>query len=100
MRFIHNKAFRKASKTGEIQEIFQDKEKVFALSEAFWEENARPLLIYAGTGVYKLSELETSAQGVVEHEVVDGGHRHVQEDRSDVRKPVALIGFGVGVLPE
>jgi len=59
MRFIHNKTFKKARGAGDIQEIFQDKEQVFSLSAAFFEENRKPLLIYAGTGVYKLERLET-----------------------------------------
>ena len=62
MRFIGNKAFRNAAKTDAIQEIFQDKEKVFALSEAFFEQQAKPVLIYSGTGIYKLDAIETAAQ--------------------------------------
>ena len=58
MRFIANKAFKTALEQHEIEKIFQDKERVFALSKAFFEENARPLLIYAGTGVYKLRAIE------------------------------------------
>jgi enoyl-[acyl-carrier protein] reductase II len=62
MRFITNKPFKKASKSGEISEIFTDKEKVFALSEAYFEEQAKPVLLYSGTGIYKLQELESAAQ--------------------------------------
>lgn len=58
MRFIANKAYKTALDEGEIQKIFQDKERVFALSKAFFEENTKPLLIYAGTGVYKLRAVE------------------------------------------
>jgi enoyl-[acyl-carrier protein] reductase II len=72
MRFIQNKTFKKKRREGEIREIFQDKEKVFGLSEVFFEENTKPLLIYAGTGVYKLRELETCAQ-IVESMVSEYG---------------------------
>lgn len=58
MRFITNKAYKTALKAGEIEKIFQDKERVWALSRAFFEENTRPLLIYAGTGVYKLRAIQ------------------------------------------
>lgn len=72
MRFIHNKAFKKANRSGEVQEIFQDKEKVFALSKAFFQEQTKPQLIYAGTGVYKLKELETSQTIVEEYSTLAG----------------------------
>ncbi|RMG09779.1 MAG: hypothetical protein D6731_18975, partial [Planctomycetota bacterium] len=62
MRFIHNKAYRRALASGQIVETFQDKEKVFALSEAFGREHAQPPLIYAGTGVYKLRAVEPCAR--------------------------------------
>jgi enoyl-[acyl-carrier protein] reductase II len=65
MRFITNKAFKTAQKEGEIEKIFQDKERVFSLSKAFFEENAKPLLIYAGTGVYKLRAVQ-SCRAIVE----------------------------------
>jgi enoyl-[acyl-carrier protein] reductase II len=58
MRFITNKAYKTALKAGEVEKIFQDKERVFALSQAFFEANERPLLLYAGTGVYKLRAVE------------------------------------------
>jgi enoyl-[acyl-carrier protein] reductase II len=58
MRFITNKAYKTALEEHEIEKIFQDKERVFALSKAFWEEQQRPVLIYAGTGVYKLAAIE------------------------------------------
>jgi enoyl-[acyl-carrier protein] reductase II len=61
MRFIQNKTFKRARRSGEVREIFQDKEQVYSLSEAFFEENTKPLLIYAGTGVYKLREQESCA---------------------------------------
>lgn len=59
MRFITNKAYKTALEEREIEKIFQDKERVFALSKAFWEEQQKPVLIYAGTGVYKLRAIET-----------------------------------------
>ena len=61
MRFIANKAYKSALRSGQVQETFQDKEKVYALSEAFFDENTKPLLIYSGTGVYKLREQQTCA---------------------------------------
>lgn len=61
MRFVVNKPFKKGLTDGTIVETFQDKEKVFALSEAFFAEQARPLLIYAGAAAYKLKEVEPAA---------------------------------------
>ncbi|HBP21079.1 MAG TPA: hypothetical protein DEA08_25245 [Planctomycetes bacterium] len=72
LRFIANKAFKKADQSGEITEIFNDKERVFALSAAYAEEQRKPVLLYAGTGVYKLSEMESAAQIV---ESVAAGYR-------------------------
>lgn len=62
MRFVANKAYRQAQKAGSIPEIFQDKDKVFALSEAFFEEQKTPPLIYAGTGLYKLRAIQSCAE--------------------------------------
>jgi len=62
MRFVANKAYRQARKANSIPEIFQDKEQVFSLSEAFWEEQAKPVLIYAGTGLYKLQAIQPCAE--------------------------------------
>ena len=67
-----DKAFKKADQSGEITEIFNDKERVFALSAAYAEEQRKPVLLYAGTGVYKLSEMESAAQIV---ESVAAGYR-------------------------
>ncbi|MFT7669247.1 MAG: enoyl-[acyl-carrier protein] reductase II [Planctomycetota bacterium] len=61
MRFVQNKPFSKAQASGLIKEVFQDKEKVFALSEAFYEHQDQPILIYAGAGLYKLNEIQPSA---------------------------------------
>lgn len=61
MRFVVNKPFKKGLTDGTIVETFQDKEKVFALSEAFFAEQARPLLIYAGAAACKLKEVEPAA---------------------------------------
>jgi enoyl-[acyl-carrier protein] reductase II len=73
MRFITNKAFKTASEQGEVQKIFQDKERVFDLSRAFFEKNERPLLIYAGTGVYKLKAIEPCRA------IIDGIMREYEE---------------------
>ncbi len=61
MRFIANKAYKQANRSGEVQQIFQDKERVFALSEAFFAEQRGPVLIYSGAAVYKLSAIEPCA---------------------------------------
>ena len=61
MRFIQNKPFTKANASGLIREVFQDKEKVYALSEAFFEHQDKSILIYAGAAIYKLREMQTSA---------------------------------------
>lgn len=62
MRFIANKPWKTAVESGEVQKIFQDKERVHALSQAFFEPNDKPLLMYSGTGIYKLKAIETSAK--------------------------------------
>jgi enoyl-[acyl-carrier protein] reductase II len=61
MRFVTNKAFSKADEEGEIQRIFQDKEKVFDLSKAFLEPQTKPVLVYAGAGFWKLRAIEPCA---------------------------------------
>ena len=66
MRFVANKPFKKAETSGEIEEIFSDKERVFALSEAFFEEQQKPLLLYSGTGIYKLKEVQGAGAIVTE----------------------------------
>jgi len=66
MRFIANKAYKQSLRSGAIRETFQDKEKVFALSEAFFAEQPRPPLIYAGTGVYKLDAVQPAGEVVRE----------------------------------
>ncbi len=58
MRFVTNKPFKQGVKSGQVVETFQDKEKVFALSEAFFEEQKGPILIYSGAAVYKLAAIE------------------------------------------
>jgi len=72
VRFITNKAYKTANKSGELGEIFNDKERVFALSEAYASEQSKPVLLYAGTGVYKLSELESAAEVI---ESIAAGYR-------------------------
>jgi NAD(P)H-dependent flavin oxidoreductase YrpB (nitropropane dioxygenase family) len=62
MRFVTNKPYKQALRSGEVREIFQDKDRVFELSRAFFSEQARPLLLYAGTGVYKLRRIEPCAE--------------------------------------
>jgi len=64
MRFVQNKPYKQGLADGTIRETFQDKEKVFALSEAFFAEQGRPLLIYAGAAAYKLREIEP-AEGIM-----------------------------------
>lgn len=66
MRFVANKPFKKALGSGEIEEIFSDKERVYALSEAFFKEQAKPLLIYSGTGIYKLKSIQGAGEIVAE----------------------------------
>ena len=61
MRFIQNKPFSQAQTTGLIQEVFQDKEKVFALSEAFYQEQDKPILLYAGAAIYRLKAIQSVA---------------------------------------
>jgi NAD(P)H-dependent flavin oxidoreductase YrpB (nitropropane dioxygenase family) len=61
MRFIQNKPFSKAQSTGLIKEVFQDKEKVFSLSEAFYEEQSAPILLYSGAAIYKLKSIQGAA---------------------------------------
>jgi enoyl-[acyl-carrier protein] reductase II len=58
MRFVTNKAFKTALDAGDVQRIFQDKERVFDLSKAFFEEQQKPVLTYSGTGIYKLKAIE------------------------------------------
>ncbi|MGE0707078.1 MAG: NAD(P)H-dependent flavin oxidoreductase [Planctomycetota bacterium] len=72
MRFIANKAFKAAEGSGEVQQIFSDKERVFALSEAFFAEQKKPILIYAGTGVHKLEKVERAGEIV---ESIVAGYR-------------------------
>lgn len=62
MRFIQNKPFTKANASGLIREVFQDKEKVYALSEAFYEPQDKSILIYAGAAIYKLAGMQNSAE--------------------------------------
>lgn len=69
MRFIANKPYKQALQSGEIREIFSDKERVYALSEAFFAEQSKPLLIYSGTGIYKLKSLQGA--GEIVREVMD-----------------------------
>lgn len=58
MRFIANKAYKQAARAGRIEEVFNDKEQVFQLSQAFFAPQSGPLLLYAGTGVYRLRAIE------------------------------------------
>ncbi|MCA8925897.1 MAG: nitronate monooxygenase [Planctomycetes bacterium] len=66
MRFVANKAYRQAEKAQTIPEIFQDKEQVFALSEAFFAAQEKPVLLYAGTGLYKLRAIQPCAEILAE----------------------------------
>lgn len=70
MRFIANKPFKKGVESGLIREVFSDKERVYSLSEAFYEEQAKSILIYAGTGIYKLKALQSAGE-VIEEIVAD-----------------------------
>lgn len=68
MRFVTNKAWRTAMKEGEVEAIFRDKERVFDLSRAYFEPQARPILLYAGTGLYRLHAIEPAGaivEGIV-----------------------------------
>ena len=69
MRFVAWKPWRAALESGELVTTFQDKERVFALSAAFFRPQERPLLVYAGAAVYKLRAIEPAAaivRGIVE----------------------------------
>lgn len=78
MRFITNKPFKAANKSGRIQEIFQDKEQVYSLSEVFYDEHKKPPLLYAGTGIHKLREIQTAAEVI--DDVISGYERLQQTD--------------------
>ena len=66
MRFVANKPYRTALDSGELVATFQDKERVFDLSAAFFRPQERPLLVYAGAGVYKLRAIQTAGEIVRE----------------------------------
>ena len=69
MRFVAWKPWKTALESGQLVATFQDKEQVFALSEAFFRRQEKPLLIYAGAGVWKLRAIEPAAaivRGIVE----------------------------------
>jgi NAD(P)H-dependent flavin oxidoreductase YrpB (nitropropane dioxygenase family) len=66
MRFIQNKPFTKANSSGLIKEVFQDKEKVFSLSEAFGKHQEKSILLYAGAAIYKLDQMQNSAEILAE----------------------------------
>jgi NAD(P)H-dependent flavin oxidoreductase YrpB (nitropropane dioxygenase family) len=62
MRFVHWKPYKAALESGELQATFQDKERVFQLSAAFFRPQERPLLVYAGAAVYKLRAIQPAAE--------------------------------------
>lgn len=61
MRFVAWKPYKTALESGELVATFQDKDKVFQLSAAFFRPQTRPLLVYAGAAVYKLRAIEPAA---------------------------------------
>ncbi len=69
MRFIINKPLKVGLRQGSVSETFQDKQKVYDLSAAFFEEQHKSVLIYAGAGVHKLRTVQNCA-GII-RELID-----------------------------